>query len=194
MSVLSAPERVPVHPQPRTRIGVATQAARGTPAAIQQSKPNCGQCGRAWFGEVDYCPYCGQRSTVAAANPRADARPAAPPQAAVPPVQEHEPATAAGPLADEPSLAWKLPWKPIVAIAAALAAGVIALLDLPALTTGGRVVAPQAAELRAPGAVAPPVAEPQRPPLQQPPSPAPPAPRRSLCSAASEAAGLCTPQ
>jgi hypothetical protein len=88
--------------------------ALDTPAATRRGKANCGFCGKARFGDVAYCPYCGRPSasaptgTGAHAPPAADrdaaARadaPAPAPQATLRPVLKPQPGSAASaPAAD----------------------------------------------------------------------------------------------
>ena len=46
-----------------------TSAARADAlAARRRARDSCGTCGGAWFGEVDYCPYCGRASLEAVAT------------------------------------------------------------------------------------------------------------------------------
>jgi hypothetical protein len=56
---------------------MAMEAATERPAVAPGGKANCGSCGRAWFGDVAYCPYCGRRSASAPAEKAADPPPAA---------------------------------------------------------------------------------------------------------------------
>lgn len=194
---MSAHEPMAVHPQAHTRAGPPMDVAAEMPVESARSKANCAQCGRAWFGEVAWCPYCGRPSASAPeSTPQVhDEPPAAPP----PPV---------------PRASKRAPGKAALAAAAALAA--IAIVVGLAVTNGDRpglqgarrvpasapaiprtgtsgantraTVPPAAPALSAAPAVR--RAEVEQP--QQPP--APPAPHRSLCSAANEAAGLCNPQ
>ena len=112
----------------------------------------------------------------------------------------------AGAGAEQPGMGWKA-WAKVIALATVLVAVVFAVGEL--ATTARDRPGPQDA-MRAPGgdaarsgtveanvdvaasAPAAPRAE-AEPPAQQP-APAPPARNRSLCSAANEAAGLCSPQ
>lgn len=258
---MSVPEPMAVHPQAQAGAGMTREAAMGAPAEARPGQATCGACGQPWFGDVAYCPYCGRPSAGAAADTAADASAAPAPQAALPPVLEQEPGSAArasaavarvthavadrvhsfagqmrasaamaGAWADRPGIGWRVWWKPVATVAAL---GVVAIAvdrlstrsgDAAAAqeTTRTTVAAPGPAPatpavnavpappptttaMGAPpapvrgepaGSAQPPPTEPAAAPRAdtQPQAPAPPAPRRSLCSAASEAAGLCNPQ
>ncbi|WBY02968.1 hypothetical protein PE066_05375 [Ramlibacter tataouinensis] len=236
---MSARAPMAVHPQARSRVRLIMEPTMDTPAESRRAVANCGACGRAWFGQVAFCPYCGHRSErVPAAS------------APAPAADGHAKAALADGAPGRPSGSRRpAAWKPILAliVAAALVMVPLALEKLaatpgdeaglqgasraPAVNAGGkgtpgasdRVSAPRgaAAPARAPASAtttatmgAPPApngsasastaqapaAEPARPrgdrapPLSPAPAPAAAAPGRSLCSVASEAAGLCKPQ
>lgn len=192
---MSAHEPMAVRPEARARAGLPMDAAVDTAIESARSTASCAQCGREWFGEVAYCPYCGRPSASAPEDrPQVHDAPAAPPT----------------PL---PRASKWAPGKSALAAAAALAATAIvvglALMhrDGPAPQGARRVpaLAPAPAIARTgtdaraavPPAAPAPAAAPavRRADVEQPRQPpAPPAPHRSLCSAANEAAGLCNPQ
>ena len=188
-------------------------------AGSDHATANCGSCGRAWFGEVAYCPYCGRPSAPEAGTPRIDAANTVAPL----PRQDSGSATSAPAAVEPPEMHWKAWWKPAV--------GVVAAATLVAVMLGQRAVTPakkaSPQDARAvPAVVAPPAvqsatmavnanpapngaapantaqatpAEPEAArsavvPPQEPGPPARPAPARSLCSPANEVAGLCNPR
>lgn len=116
----------------------------------------------------------------------------------------------AGSRAGEPGSSWKSGWKPTVAVIALLA---VIAFTVDRLSDTGRHPTPEPMSTPAttPAAVAPPqgpihggpatgaqapATEPPAPRADRDsrPQPSAPAPQRSLCSAASAAAGLCNPQ
>lgn len=212
---MSAGLPLTVHPQARARAGMSMQTPTDKPAASLQGKANCGACGKAWFGEVAFCPYCGRRAASMLAHAAADETPNEPApasQAIVPPALKRTPRSAAA------ASRWKVWWKPIVAVAAALAVVVIAVQQFK-LTPGDTATAQDAAPVLKPAtppapppalaaapAPVPATASMSAPPTLKSSPPAstthapvarpvaPPAPNRSLCSVANEAAGLCNPR
>ena len=166
---VSTRESLAVPVQARGGADIRVERARHEPARSPGSQAHCGACGKAWFGDVAYCPYCGQKSASAPTQARADAP------------QEGR----------APRMRWKARRKPLAAVAAVLLVVAIAASDL--AVTSDRAGPPGAQEAPLPATTA--VIEapvPPAPPAPQAPPPAPPR-NRSLCSAASEAAGLCNP-
>jgi hypothetical protein len=211
---------------------------------IRHAKANCGFCGEAWFGDVNYCPYCGRPSASASAPTATDPPPEADSDSdwldGSPHALAGDVPSAAGPMragamrqsgtpagggAEQPGTGWKRWTKPI-ALATVLAALVFGVSEfagtdsdrpgpqgaMPApggdAARSGTVGTSAGAAASAPPAPAVSRAEPAPPAQQQAPAPAaaptptpapapapaPPARNRSLCSAANEAAGLCTPE
>lgn len=207
---MSARETLAVHPQARISAGMTMEIAMDSPAVSGQKQANCGTCGRAWFGHVAYCPYCGHRSASAPADARADAPP---------PVDHHAAAQAdhGGPAREgvtqepaPPGMRWKASWKPVAAVATVLAVVAIPVGEravtrvFRAPVHAGAPVAAAVVAATAPdrGATASSAQAPTaerivpraaREAPTQTPAPAPPVRHRSLCSVANEAAGLCNP-
>jgi hypothetical protein len=162
-----------------------------------QSVSQCGFCGRPWFGLVAYCPYCGREPSFAKINQEPDDRP----QSDERDESESE--------SDEPR---KKPRGPLLVKTAI--AGLSALLLLwivvkaPAPKTdegasphaiatsrmgaGPSTSAAQVPSAQVPSVKAPPVQAPSVPPRTDT-TVAPPS-NNSLCSVASETAGLCKSQ
>jgi hypothetical protein len=210
---MPADEQFAVHPRAGSRAAMIMETAMDRQARFRHGKTNCGLCGRVWFGDVAYCPYCGRRSASAPTGAGPDAPPAA----------DHVAVASLGALAGtrpgRPGMRWKAWWKPSAGVATVLAVVAIGMQERPTPSsdragppdaTRAPAVAPAPAPLPTNTPAAPvrgtstntaqaPRAEPIVPRFitelpQQSRAPAPPAPRRSLCSAANEAAGLCNPQ
>lgn len=166
-----------------------------THAEIRHANEHCGSCGEALFGVVPYCPYCGHPPAGAPAAPVAD-----------PPIEvkfapdTDQAATSAFPRRSA------LSWQPI-AMGTLLALAVVAAGGL-ALAVRDKA-GPAPANGAPGGAARVGKSEPGVRPASSPASAvlraavvssaprqaaAAPPPKRSLCSAASEAAGLCNPQ
>jgi hypothetical protein len=164
-------------------------------AEIRHANAHCGSCGEALFGAVPYCPYCGRPSASAPVAPVLDP----PIEVQFAPASDHAAASAS-------SRRRGTGWQPIAMATllalAVLAAGGLALAVRDKAGPAGNG-APGGDAARAgtsePGvrAASSPASDVLRAAME-PPAPqqaaAPPPPRRSLCSAASEAAGLCNPQ
>ena len=204
---MTARESLVLPPQARHRAGQSMNRPMDVPSGPRRAKANCGFCGQAWFGDVAYCPYCGRPSAGASADTGAQP----PPEGTVVPGLEQEPG---GSAASARTPQERAEWNIVLALAAALALvaiGVREIVITPRDGAGPRPApAPVTAAMKAPPApdrgafastaqarpVEPvaPRADVEPSPRPQAPQPAPPAPRRSLCSAASEAAGLCNPR
>jgi len=208
---MSAQQPLAVHQHARSRAAVVIETAMQRLAGSRQDDGTCRYCGRAWFGHVAYCPYCGRR----AASARTNAGPGAPPTARDVGLASVRALAVAR--AGLPGLRWKAWWKPVAGVAAVLAvlatgvekhpttssefAGPRDARRAPALAPAAAAVSanPPPVENRVTAtstaqAPAPVLLPPDPDPKQQPQAPAPPAAHRSLCSAANEAAGLCNPQ
>ncbi|MEJ7932620.1 hypothetical protein WG922_21830 [Ramlibacter sp. AN1015] len=72
---MSGSEALIDHLHGRTADGVL-KAHRDSPIEPRLGQAHCGACGRAWFGDVDYCPYCGLPSASSPAKPAAAPSPA----------------------------------------------------------------------------------------------------------------------
>lgn len=206
-------EQFAVHPHARSRSTMLMKTAMDMQARSGHGKTNCGFCGRAWFGDVAFCPYCGRRAAGAptVTDPNA-------PTAADDGLVGSHPALAAA-RADKRGVRWKAWWKPCAGAAMVLVVTVIAMQErlTPSGDTAGRpdgrptpasAPAPATVFINTPALPArgtsadtarAPAAEPVAArSITQPPqqfrAPAPATSRRSLCSAANEAAGLCNPQ
>jgi hypothetical protein len=137
-----------------------------TSAELDESA--CGYCRRPWFGLVAYCPYCGRKPSFEALSQEPDDRPQS----------------------DEPLASERRTWRiaPTLVVKTVVA-GVSALLlfwmvvRLPGPNTN------DSASIQLPTSNA---AQVPSVPLRTESAVSPPSPKtRSLCSAASEAAGLC---
>ena len=175
------PLTAPLRPQVDAQAS-SVEAPATAPTAIRQGKANCGSCGQRWFGEVAFCPYCGQPSTGvpthSAKDPTADHQVARvhtriPARKPTPQGADEQPlATQAAlspalqePGGSAPALPAKDRWKPVVAVAAVLALFAIVVDQLsvaprnsaPVQATASRA-APAPASRPTPPPVAAPVA------------------------------------
>jgi hypothetical protein len=162
----------------------------------------CAFCGRPWFGFVAYCPYCGREHSFTKIDQEPDESP-----------RSDEPRTEPrGPLGEEPR---KKPRKPlpvkaaIAAVSALLLLWIVVKAPAPKADEGASPHAISASSIPSPGA-GPPASAAQVPSVQVPAVQAPsvqarsipqrteasvpPPSNRSLCSVASETAGLCKSQ
>lgn len=159
---------------------------------MKHGEPRCAVCGEPQTGDA-CCPYCGAPS--ASTGPRGLHSWASS-------LRRFAAATPAG------AQRLRVRWKSLV-VTTTLAASLFALGELAGTgvdrkvgpvappTLGGTAAHGGALIVRV-GTVTPapglPASSKVEPPPQAPPAPAAAAPNQSLCSAASEAAGLCTPQ
>lgn len=133
----------------------------------------CGYCRRPWFGAVAYCPYCGRKPSFETVGQEPDLR-----------RQSDKPLASEQPSSEIPSTNLHLVQTVLAAVCALILFWMVAKLPEP--NTNGSVPAQLPISNTAQVLSVPAVTESAAPP----PPPPPPKPG-SLCSAASEAAGLC---
>ena len=128
----------------------------------------CGYCRRPWFGLVAYCPYCGRKPSLATANQELDER-----------HQINEPLASD----QRPS---EIPSTHLVQTVVA-AVGALLLFWMVVKLPGSNTNDSASPQLRISNAAQVPSTSLRT----ESAAPAPPPKTRSLCSVASEAAGLC---